>query len=59
MIATIASVNPGGVTLKFIGDEEPTKKVYKYIQSYSPQAGDKVLLNNENGTYVVIGKIVP
>ncbi|MEG0165841.1 hypothetical protein [Anaerorhabdus sp.] len=59
MIAKIASVSPEGVTLQFVGDESPTRKMYKYISTYTPVEGDKVLIQNESDTYVVLGKIVP
>jgi hypothetical protein len=42
--ATVHSVNSGGPTLIFSGEAAPSAKDYKFLKSYIPVAGDRVML---------------
>lgn len=55
-IGTVANVN-GKPTIRFAGEDQPSQKKYSFLDSYTPVEGDRVLLANVSGTYVVIGKI--
>lgn len=41
----------------FDGETTVSTKQYPYLASYSPVAGDRVILEKVGGTYVVMGKI--
>lgn len=56
-LAAIGSVSGSGVTLIFDGQSAATLKTYKRLASYSPSAGDRVLVAKISGSYVVLGKI--
>ena len=59
ILGTIGTYTAGsGVTLTIDGEETPTTKDYKFLSSYSPVAGDRVLIEEISGTYVVLGKVV-
>lgn len=58
ILGVISAVESGGLQLLIDGEEEPTTKEYCYVASYLPIAGDRVLIEEINGTYVVIGKVV-
>lgn len=58
ILGVISSIESGGLQLLIDGEEEPTTKEYCYVASYLPIAGDRVLIEEINGTYVVIGKVV-
>lgn len=47
-----------GVQIKLDGEEDGTAKKYSYLASYIPAAGDRVLIEEISGSYVVIGKII-
>lgn len=58
LIATVGSVSSNGITLKFAGQSEANQKQYKrLITGQTLYAGDRVLVVNLSGTYVVLGKI--
>jgi hypothetical protein len=46
-----------GLSLIIDGETAPTTKEYYYLASYAPVTGDRVLIEEINGTYIVIGKI--
>lgn len=50
--------NTNGIQLIIDGETEPTTKKYHYLASYSPTAGDRVLIEEINDSYVVIGKVI-
>ncbi|MFV0550522.1 MAG: hypothetical protein ACK5L6_01190 [Anaerorhabdus sp.] len=47
-----------GIKLIVDGENEPTQKKYTYLSSYVPVKGDKVLIEEIAGTYVILGKII-
>lgn len=58
LLATIGSVSPDGVTLKFAWQSEESQKRYKRLMTgQTLYAGDRVLVVKLSGTYVVLGKI--
>ncbi len=42
----------------FDGEDVASLKGYNYISSYTPKAGDRVLLQKVAGTYIILGKIM-
>lgn len=54
--AQVESVTTDGVTLKFSTDGEETAKDYKFLQSYTPTAGDRVFVVRLSGSILVLGK---
>lgn len=56
-LATVGAVTASGVTLIFDGQTTPTAKSYKRLASYSPSAGQRVLVAKLSGSYVVLGAI--
>lgn len=55
-LATVYSVDSGGLRLILKNQSDPTQKKYKKLSSYeSPQVGDRVVLMKMSGTYVVMG----
>lgn len=57
-LATVISTNDG-VSVQFDGETAPSTKKYKRLSSYSsPAVGDRVMLAEIAGTYVIIGKVV-
>lgn len=58
-IGTITALDKSsGVQIKLDGEENGTAKKYSYIDSYIPAVGDRVLIEEISGSYVVIGKII-
>lgn len=59
ILGTIGTYTAGsGVTLTIDGETTPTTKDYKFLSSYSPSAGDRVLIEEIGGSYVVLGKLI-
>lgn len=57
-LATVYSVDSGGLRLILKNQSDPTQKKYKKLSSYeSPQVGDRVVLMKMSGTYVVMGSL--
>ncbi len=56
-IATVKSVSGTTAKLKFDGETQQSEKTYSRLASYSPAAGDRVLLARTGATYVILGKI--
>jgi hypothetical protein len=48
----------GRPPIVFEGEDEASVKAYPYLSSYTPVAGDIVLLARVGNTYVVLGKRV-
>jgi hypothetical protein len=44
--------------ITFDGEESASEKQYAYLASYKPSIGDRVLLANVSGTYIIMGKIL-
>lgn len=49
--------NRSGVTLTIDGEDTPTTKRYMWLSSYLPIVGDRVLVEEIGGSYVIIGKV--
>jgi hypothetical protein len=47
-----------GLELIIGGEDEPTNKVYRYLASYVPSNGDRVLIEEIGDSYVVLGKVI-
>lgn len=59
ILGTISAYTSGtGVALTIDGESTPTTKKYLFLSSYTPVVGDRVLIEEISGTYVVIGKVV-
>ena len=56
-LATVGSYTTAGVALIFDGQTTATTKRYKRLASYTPAAGDRVLVAKISGSYVILGKI--
>lgn len=57
MATVMALVNTRPV-IKFYGETSNATKSYKYLESYIPEIGDKVILIRVGGTYVILGRVV-
>lgn len=58
ILGTIATaLNTGEVTLLIDGEDAPTTKSYMWLASYRPIEGDRVLIEEISGTYVILGKL--
>lgn len=58
ILGTISTwTNNGGVTVTIDGEEAPTTKKYMWLCSYLPQVGDRVLIEEIGGSYVILGKL--
>jgi len=57
-MATVASISNGKVYLKYYGETEASQKPTKRVSSYTPAVGDTVILQNINGSLVIVGKVV-
>ena len=57
-MAEVAALSGGRPIVKFYGETENSQKLYKYLSGYTPAAGDKVVMANIGGTYVILGKVV-
>jgi hypothetical protein len=53
-----ASYTTGKPTVQFDGESSPSVKCYPYIESYTPSAGDRVLLIRVGNSWVIQGKVV-
>lgn len=47
-----------GINLMIDGETVRTTKRYRHLSSYTPSNGDRVLILEIAGTYIVLGKIV-
>ena len=57
-MAVVDNVTNGRPYVRFYGETAASQKAYKYLQSYTPTAGDKVLVARVAKTYVILGKVV-
>lgn len=53
-----ASYTTGKPTVQFDGESSASTKQYPYLASYTPVAGDRVLLVRIGNSWVIQGKIV-
>lgn len=44
-------------SVKFSGESKSSLKKYKCMASYTPEAGDYVILAYISGTYIILGKV--
>lgn len=59
ILGTISAVDEEvGLQLIIDGEDEATTKKYTYMASYVPAEGDRVLIEEVGGSYVIIGKII-
>lgn len=59
ILGSISAIdNDNGLQLTIDGEDEPTTKKYTYMASYVPTAGDRVLIEEVGGSYVIMGKII-
>ena len=59
LLGTISAViENAGLRLTIDGESSPTTKEYRFLASYAPQVGDRVLVAETGDSYVVLGKVV-
>lgn len=59
LLGTISGIETiGGLKLTIDGESSPTTKNYKYLASYVPKTGDRVLIEEVGDSYVVLGKVI-
>ncbi len=59
LLATVYVYSIGtGIRLVIDGETTRTTKWYMHLSSYSPSNGDRVLVLEIAGTYIVLGKVV-
>lgn len=58
-LATVSAVTANGVAVQFEGEETATDKEYTVVQSYAPKQGERVVMLNISGTYIVLGSVGP
>lgn len=59
LLATVYVYTSGqGIRLVIDGETTRTTKWYRHLSSYTPSNGDRVLVLEIAGTYIVLGKIV-
>ncbi len=57
MLGIVASVTVNGLTIIIDGETSATEKSYRYLSSYTPTVGDRILIVQVGDSYVVLGKI--
>lgn len=57
-MAVVSSVTSGRPYIRFYGEIDASQKPYKYLGSYIPTTGDKVLVARIGKSYVILGKVV-
>lgn len=58
ILGKISYTYSNGLELIIDGEDEPTNKVYRYLASYVPSDGDRVLIEEIGDSYVVLGKVI-
>lgn len=56
-LALITAIGSGGVSVQFEGEDTASDKTYTVVQSYHPTLGDRVVMLNISGTYIVLGSV--
>nr|DAY51561.1 MAG TPA: hypothetical protein [Caudoviricetes sp.] len=56
-LASITAIDSGGVSVQFEGENTASDKAYTVVQSYYPTLGDRVVMLNISGTYIVLGSV--
>lgn len=57
-MAVVDNISEGRPYIRFYGESAASQKPYKYLQSYAPAQGDKVLAARVGKSYVILGKVV-
>ncbi len=57
-MAVVDNVTSGRPYIRFYGETTASQKQYKFLQSYTPAEGDKVLMARVAKSYVILGKVV-
>ena len=59
ILGTISSVDSiVGLQVTIDGESSASTKKYSYLASYVPAAGDRVIIEEISGSYVIMGKLV-
>lgn len=54
--AVVTQTNP--LRIKFDGEETASDNLYNRLGSYNPRNGDRVVVDVEDGRYLILGKVV-
>ena len=57
LLGSITSTTGEGASVRIDGETSPTEKKYTFIQGYFPLVGDRVVIAEVGGQYVVLGKL--
>lgn len=58
ILGTITAYTSGtGVQVQVDGEDSGTTKNYQFLSSYTPAVGDRVILEEISGSYVIVGKV--
>lgn len=57
-MAIVSSITSTRPYIRFYGETNASQKPYKYLASYAPAVGDKVLVARIDKSYVILGKVV-
>lgn len=58
IFGTITSITYGeGLALQIDGESSPTTKKYMWLAPYYPKVGDRVLVEEVAGSYVILGSV--
>ena len=57
VLAHVISVGAAGIKLQLDGEPEPRQKLYKGNADLKLRAGDRVLLENISGTYLIAYRV--
>ena len=58
ILGTITAYTSGtGVQVQVDGEDSGTTKNYQFLSSYTPTVGDRVILEEISGSYVIVGKV--
>lgn len=58
-LGTVTAFTSGtGTRVRIDGEDSATQKRYMRLSSYTPTVGDRVMLVQISGTYVIIGKVI-
>ena len=59
ILGTIDSIDSAnGLRVIVDGESNASTKKYNYLSSYVPETGDHVLIEEINGSYVILGKVI-
>ena len=58
MLGTVSSFGNGqGVNVTVDGEDTATQKPYYWLSPYRPRVGDRVLIEEISGQYIILGKV--